>query len=241
MAREITADLAFARHVGGDAPLPPAIGDPAEFVPLPPVRVLDTRDNGGARLAGGTSVDIDMTPYVPAGTTAVAVNLTTDQSSAPGFLTGYPCDRAAQGGLERQPRGRRAARRARRRAAVGERPPVRVHARHGPRDRRPAGRVRARLARRRAVHAIGDAGAPARHTRSTGRAPIVVVDVPDGAEAVAVNLTATERHVARLAEGVPVRRHSARRLQRQLPARRHGRRARRSCRSPPTARSACRA
>ena len=57
MAREITADLAFARHVGGDAPLAAAIGAPAEFVPLPPDRVLDTRDNGGPRIAGGTSVD----------------------------------------------------------------------------------------------------------------------------------------------------------------------------------------
>ena len=221
MAREITADLAFARHVGADAPLATAIGDPAEFVPLPPVRVLDTRDNGGARLAAGTSVDVDMTPYVPSGTTAVAVNLTTDQSSAPGFLTGYPCDRprkevsnvnhaagAPRGALAVVP------------LSAGGHLCVYTHA---------AGHVIVDLQ----GAFVPDSPAGVRFTplatperlfdtRQTGRAPIVVVDVPDGAEAVAVNITATERDVARLAESVPVRRNSARRLQRQLPARGHG-------------------
>ena len=221
MAREITADLAFARHVGADAPLATAIGDPAEFVPLPPVRVLDTRDNGGARLAAGTSVDVDMTPYVPSGTTAVAVNLTTDQSSAPGFLTGYPCDRPRQEVSNVNSRGGRAARRARRRAVVGDRPPVRVHPRRGARDRRPARRVRARLARRRALHAIGDARAPVRHAPDRTR--------PDRRRRRARRRRGGRgqhhrhrRDVARLAESVPVRRNSARCLQRQLPARRHG-------------------
>jgi hypothetical protein len=93
MAREITADLAYARDVGGDAPLPQAIGGPAEFVPLPPERVFDTRAAGGAPPPAATRVEIDMKPLVPSGTTAVAVNLTTDQASAGGFLTGYPCDR----------------------------------------------------------------------------------------------------------------------------------------------------
>ena len=189
MAREITADLAFARHVGADATLATAIGDPAEFVPLPPVRVLDTR-NGGARVAAGTSVDVDMTPFVPSGTTAVAVNLTTDQSSAPGFLTGYPCDRprrevsnvnhaagAPRGALAVVP------------LSASGHLCVYTHA---------AGHVIVDL--QGAFVPDSPAGVrltplatPARllDTRQTGRAPIVVVDVPDGAEAVAVNITAT--------------------------------------------------
>ena len=93
MSREITADLVQASHVGGDAPLPQAIGTPSTFVPLPPIRVGDTRIGGGPPVAGGSAVEIDMTPHVPSGTTAVAVNLTSDQAAGPGFLTGYPCDR----------------------------------------------------------------------------------------------------------------------------------------------------
>ena len=50
MAREITADLAFASpRRRPTRRSPQAIGAPAEFVPLPPDRVLDTRDNGGPR------------------------------------------------------------------------------------------------------------------------------------------------------------------------------------------------
>ena len=145
MAREITADLALARHVGGDAPLAPAIGAAAEFVPLPPDRVLDTRDSGGPPVAGGSAAStIDMTPYVPAGDDRGGRQPHVRPSRPrPGFLTGLPVRPPTQDGVERQPRCRRAARRARGRAAVGERPPVRVHPRHRARDRRPAGRVRA--------------------------------------------------------------------------------------------------
>ena len=191
MAREITADLAAARRVGGDAPLAPVIGGATEFVPLPPDRVLDTRENGGAAVAGGTSLDIDMTPFVPAGTTAVAVNLTTDQSSAPGFLTGYPCDRPRKevsnvNHAAGVPRGALAVVPL---SATGHLC-VYSHA---------------------TGHVIVDVqgafvpdapdgvrftplATPERllDTRNTGRAPIVVVDAPDGAQAVAVTVTATE-------------------------------------------------
>jgi hypothetical protein len=92
MSRQITNDLAFARRVGGDAALPQPIGEPATFVPLPPVRVADTRA-GGAPVAGGSTLRIDMSGFVPAGTTSVAVNLTADQAQGPGYLAGYPCDR----------------------------------------------------------------------------------------------------------------------------------------------------
>ncbi|MEZ5252186.1 MAG: hypothetical protein R2713_24140 [Ilumatobacteraceae bacterium] len=55
------------------------------------MRVLDTCDAPGARLAAGGQVVIDLSTHVPAGTTAVAVNLTSVAPSTGGFLTGHPC------------------------------------------------------------------------------------------------------------------------------------------------------
>ncbi len=189
MARELTADLARAERSGGDAPLAAAAGAPSTFVPLPPERVLDTRDGGAAALAQGGSIAIDMSPYVPAGAVAVAVGLTTDASNAPGFLTGYACDRTpgdvsnvnhaagvARGSLAIVPLS------ADRRLCVFT---------------RAAGHVIVDL---QGAFVTGGGGAgfeplePARRlldTRQSGRATIVEVTVPDGAEAVAVNLTAT--------------------------------------------------
>jgi hypothetical protein len=191
MAREITADLAFARHVGGDAPLAPAIGGPAEFVPLPPDRVLDTRDSGGAPVTGGTSVDLDMSPFVPPGTTAVAVNLTTDQASSAGFLTGYPCDRPRRevsnvNHAAGVPRGALAVVPL---SASGHLC-VYTHA---------TGHVIVDLQGAFVPDApdgvrLTALATPQRllDTRTTGRAPIVAVRVPQQADAVAVNITATE-------------------------------------------------
>jgi hypothetical protein len=190
MAREITADLAFARDVGGDAPLPQPIGGPTEFVALPPVRVRDTRDNAGAPVPSGQYVDVDMTPHVPDGATAVAVNLTTADTTAPGFLTGFPCD---------QP--------------LGEVSNVN-HAAGVPRGALAVVPLSANghlcVFTRATGHVIIDLqGAfvpdaadglrftpyaePQRllDTRQTGRAPIVEIEAPDGAEALAINVTAT--------------------------------------------------
>jgi hypothetical protein len=191
MAREITADLAFARHVGGDAPLAAVIGAPAEFVPLPPGRVLDTRDNGASRVAAGTNVDLDMTPYVPAGTTAVAVNLTSAESTAPGFLTGYPCDRPRQE-VSNVNHGAGEARGALAVVPLSASGHLCVHT-HA------AGHVIVDLQGAFVPDSpdgvrFTPLATPTRllDTRDTGRAPIVVVNVPAGAEAVAVNITATE-------------------------------------------------
>lgn len=189
MARELTADLAFAVRSAGDAPLAEVAGAASTFVPLPPQRVLDTRDGGASPPAAGGSVAIDMSRYVPAGTVAVAVGLTTDGSNAPGFLTGYACDRTpgdvsnvnhaagvARGSLAIVPLS------ADRRLCVFT---------------RAAGHVIVDL---QGAFVAGSDGAGFRplapeqrllDTRQSGRAPIVEVDVPDGAVAVAVNLTAT--------------------------------------------------
>jgi hypothetical protein len=152
--------------------------------------VLDTRANGGPRAGGGTSVDVDMTPYVPSGTTAVAVNLTTDQSTAPGFLAGYPCDRPRKevsnvnhdAGV---PRGALAVVPL---SATGHLCVYTLATGHVIVDLQgafvPDSDDGARFTPLATPDRLAD-------TRETGRAPIVVVDVPDGAEAVAVNITAT--------------------------------------------------
>lgn len=93
MAEAFTADLARAERVAGDAPLPDPLGGPTEYAPQTPTRVVDTRVDPPGRLAAGGTLVVDMTPHVPTGTTAVAVNLTSAGTTAGGFLSAYPCDR----------------------------------------------------------------------------------------------------------------------------------------------------
>ncbi|MGE4086392.1 MAG: hypothetical protein AB7H93_25690 [Vicinamibacterales bacterium] len=59
----------------------------AVYVPVAPVRVLDTR-TGGARLTGGGQYTVSLAAAgVPAGATAAAVNLTVTEPAAAGYLT----------------------------------------------------------------------------------------------------------------------------------------------------------
>ena len=62
-------------------------------MPLAPQRVVDTRTDPPGRLAAGGTLTVDLDDDVPAGTTAVAVNLTATQPRRAGFLTAHPCDR----------------------------------------------------------------------------------------------------------------------------------------------------
>ena len=77
---------------------PPAVGAPgaaaaaARYTALAPVRLVDTRNGigtGAQPLLAGCTLVVD--PDLPAGVTAVAVNLTAVTPSATGFLTAYPC------------------------------------------------------------------------------------------------------------------------------------------------------
>jgi hypothetical protein len=72
----------------------------ASYHGLTPSRIVDTRDpslrpDGGSGPVGDGQVIVipiaGLAP-VPAGATAVAVNLTVTNTSAPGFVTAYPCD-----------------------------------------------------------------------------------------------------------------------------------------------------
>jgi len=95
MADDASARLGLARREGGPV-APPAGGAPLEYVPVPPRRVLDTREVPGARLAAGGTLRLDLRALVPgvvdAGVTAVTVNLAAADPAAPGFLTLHPCD-----------------------------------------------------------------------------------------------------------------------------------------------------
>lgn len=90
MADDITAELAVGARTGGDGPLAAALAAPAEYLPLAPSRVLDTRPTG-TRLAAGGTVVVDLSSVLPVGATAAAVNLTAVGPGADGFLTAHPC------------------------------------------------------------------------------------------------------------------------------------------------------
>lgn len=61
------------------------------FLPAPPVRLVDTRASG--RPAAGAAIRVALPPEL-AGASAVAVNVTTDDSRGPGFFSAYPAGSA---------------------------------------------------------------------------------------------------------------------------------------------------
>ncbi|MFT3855276.1 MAG: hypothetical protein QM733_21460 [Ilumatobacteraceae bacterium] len=70
-----------------------ADGEAGGYVAVGPTRALDTRRTTGAVTAGRTIV-VPLAADVPAGSSAVAVNLTVADQRGAGYLTAYPCDRA---------------------------------------------------------------------------------------------------------------------------------------------------
>jgi hypothetical protein len=63
-----------------------------QFTPIGPERAVDTRvGRGGTRLGPRGVLEVDLAGRVPAGTTAVALNVTSDRAAEPGYLTVYPC------------------------------------------------------------------------------------------------------------------------------------------------------
>ncbi len=90
MGADITNQLAVGTRSGVDAALPAASGPASEYQPIAPKRVVDTRIVG-TRLNAGEVREVDLSSYVPAGASAVAVNLTSVAPTTSGFLTGYAC------------------------------------------------------------------------------------------------------------------------------------------------------
>jgi glucose/arabinose dehydrogenase len=77
-------------------PARPTPGAASRFVPISPVRKLDTRTGLGAPAgvvpAGGV-VTVNLQPQVPAGAVAAVVNVTLVGARAPGFVTAWPSNR----------------------------------------------------------------------------------------------------------------------------------------------------
>ncbi len=70
-------------------------GGTSRLTPIGPTRVVDTRSAiGGRRLAAGATMEVDLGGVVPAGSTAVALNVTGVDASVPGFITVFPCNGA---------------------------------------------------------------------------------------------------------------------------------------------------
>ena len=190
MAVEITADLGRA-HQGGATVDPPAPAGPAsELVPIdPPVRIIDTREDPPGHVAAKTHLVIDVSDQVPDGTTAVAAYVSATNTGGPGYLTAYEC-------------------------SAGK--PVASSANHLAGDTRGAVAIVPVSADgefclytyadadllvdlQAAFVPVGSGGVkftplatPSRlvDTRDTGKQEIIEVAVPDGAEAVAVSITA---------------------------------------------------
>ncbi|MEX2625251.1 MAG: hypothetical protein WD225_00100, partial [Ilumatobacteraceae bacterium] len=190
MAQQFTDDLARAERTGDDAEPPTATGPPADYVPIDPTRVADTRVTGA--LGADDVVEVDVSGAVPDGTASVAVNLTAAEAGAAGFLTAYACDgslpeassvnfeagatRAAQAVIPLSADGR---------LCVYTSAPAHVLV-----DLQgafvPAGDDDSGATR------LTPLAEPQRvlDTRATGRAEVLEIDAPPGSSAVAVNLTA---------------------------------------------------
>lgn len=91
MAHEFSADLVLASKTGGDAGLPTPTGSPSELVPIGPLRVIDTRDDPPGRVPRDTAIVVDVSDHVPDGTTAIAAYVSATNTEGPGFLTAYDC------------------------------------------------------------------------------------------------------------------------------------------------------
>ncbi|GAB3429703.1 RCC1 domain-containing protein [Actinophytocola sediminis] len=81
--------VAGAERADQPAPMPVAAETGSAFTPLTPVRVLDTRTGPGP-VGAGRTIALNLSARVPAGATAVVLNLTGTAATAPTFVTAYP-------------------------------------------------------------------------------------------------------------------------------------------------------
>jgi len=80
--------VAGAERAELPAPVPVAVESGSAFTPTSPVRVLDTRATGP--VAAGRSVTLNLSTRVPAGASAVVLNLTGTAATRETFVTAYP-------------------------------------------------------------------------------------------------------------------------------------------------------
>jgi len=91
MATVFTDDLVRSTRVGGDAALPGPTAAASRFVPLDPVRVVDTRVDPPGRRPDGSELSVDFGDRLPSGTTAVSISVTAAGPGADGYLSAGPC------------------------------------------------------------------------------------------------------------------------------------------------------
>jgi hypothetical protein len=91
MAQLFTRDVAAGTRIGGDAALPREGGDPSTFVALPSERIIDTRSDGSDAMTSGATRRVDFSDAVPDGTTAVALYVGSARASTNGYFTATPC------------------------------------------------------------------------------------------------------------------------------------------------------
>jgi len=187
MAAQITADLGRASRTGNDAALPTPSGDQSTYQPVPPERIIDTRTQSGRQPAGST-LAVDFGSRLPPDATAVALNVTAASPAANGYLAAGPCGTAPSGSTVNFGAGR--SRGAMTIVPLGANDDVCIYA-HAQTDI---------VVDLQGVFVGGEDAtgfsplpAPQRlaDTRNTGRSSVITVPTPPGADAVAVNLTAT--------------------------------------------------
>ncbi len=186
MAAAFTHDLALAVRVGGDAALPAPTAAASRFVPLDPVRVVDTRHDAPGRRPDGSELTVDFGGRLPAGATAVAIGVTAAGPGADGYLSAGPCGTTNSGSTVNFTRGM--SRGAMTVTPLGSDGRVCIFN---------SGETDVIVDLQGAfVGRAGESGfAPLDtnqrlvDTRATGRSAVLVVSTPPGATAVAVNLT----------------------------------------------------
>ena len=76
----------------GSTAVPDAAANGPIFTPITPARVLDTREPGGTgpKVGPGSTITLDLSAVVPAGATAVSLNVTAVDPTVATFLTVWP-------------------------------------------------------------------------------------------------------------------------------------------------------
>ena len=91
MAQLFTRDIAAGSRIGGDVTLPTAERDPSTFMSLPSERIVDSRRDDADPMTPGSTRRVDFGEAVPAGTTAVALYVGSARATTNGYFTATPC------------------------------------------------------------------------------------------------------------------------------------------------------
>lgn len=187
MADEITAALARGAQTGGPAPLPSPSAGRAELLPIGPTRVLDTRRTAPGRVRAGRTIEVDVSKHVPDDTTAIAAYITAVGPSDRGHLSAQPCKNAPTSSFTNYEAGVTRGAVTITPVSAGKRFCVTTHAEAD---------IVIDLQAAFVSDALRFTPEPTpkrlRDTRKSSASRHLEIDVPDGATAVAVNLTAVQ-------------------------------------------------